>query len=578
MARLQRVRGHLYNWYDTRDLRPLEPAVRIHGRQRQSRRASDRARQRLPGLARSAPRCGAAPERRRGRARPGPRGMRPVARRPPDPDRDAALSSTTRWRPSLADLRQASLSKAIVGAARRPCAPMSTSWSTSPARSRSNGTTEPSADLLLWARAVSSCDREPSPGSRAAGGGGRAPSGERLAVLEGTAPVDGAGDGVRLPARSRPTAAVDRLSGQRRPRSIRTATICWPPRRGSPASSPSPRATSPARHWFRLGRSVTPVAHGAALISWSGSMFEYLMPSLVMRAPAGSLLEQTNRLIVRRQIAYGAKLGMPWGISESAYNARDLEFTYQYSNFGVPGLGLKRGLGEERSSRPTPRRWPPWSIRGRRCEFRAAGEDRARTGATASTRRWTITPGRVPEGQSVAIVHAFMAHHQGMTIVAIADALLDGADAGAVPCRADRPGDRTAAAGAHAARRRGDPPSGRGREVGGQPPQRRSRPAAGASPRPSRRRPPRICCRTAAIRRCSPPPAPATAAGAIWRVTRWREDATCDDCGFYIYLQGRRAAGDVWSAGFQPTRREAGRLRRRSSTRIAPSSRAATAR
>jgi cyclic beta-1,2-glucan synthetase len=102
----------------------------------------------------------------------------------------------------------------------------------------------------------------------------------------------------------------------------------------------------PARHWFRLGRSVTPLGKGAALISWSGSMFEYLMPSLVMRAPAGSLLEQTNGLIVRRQIDYGAEVGIPWGISESAYNARDLELTYQYSNFGVPGLGLKRGLRE----------------------------------------------------------------------------------------------------------------------------------------------------------------------------------------------------------------------------------------
>ena len=95
----------------------------------------------------------------------------------------------------------------------------------------------------------------------------------------------------------------------------------------------------PARHWFRLGRSVTPVGKGAALISWSGSMFEYLMPSLVMRAPAGSLLEQTNRLIVQRQIGYGAEVGTPWGISESAYNARDLELTYQYSNFGVPVSG-----------------------------------------------------------------------------------------------------------------------------------------------------------------------------------------------------------------------------------------------
>ena len=101
----------------------------------------------------------------------------------------------------------------------------------------------------------------------------------------------------------------------------------------------------PARHWFRLGRAVTPVANGAALISWSGSMFEYLMPSLVMRAPAGSLIEQTSRLIVQRQMDYGAALGVPWGVSESAYNARDIEMTYQYSNFGVPGLGLKRGLG-----------------------------------------------------------------------------------------------------------------------------------------------------------------------------------------------------------------------------------------
>ena len=69
----------------------------------------------------------------------------------------------------------------------------------------------------------------------------------------------------------------------------------------------------PARHWFRLGRAATPVSRGAALISWSGSMFEYLMPPLVMRAPAGSLLEQTDRLVVRRQIEYGAELGIAVG-------------------------------------------------------------------------------------------------------------------------------------------------------------------------------------------------------------------------------------------------------------------------
>src|SRR3546814_1101879 len=102
----------------------------------------------------------------------------------------------------------------------------------------------------------------------------------------------------------------------------------------------------PTSKWFRLGRAVTPTGNGAALISWSGSMFEYLMPSLVLRAPTGSLIERTNELIVDRQIEYATGLGVPWGVSASAYNARDFEFTYQYSNFGVQGLGLKRGLAE----------------------------------------------------------------------------------------------------------------------------------------------------------------------------------------------------------------------------------------
>src|SRR5207247_797664 len=83
-----------------------------------------------------------------------------------------------------------------------------------------------------------------------------------------------------------------------------------------------------------------PVDRGSALVSWSGSMFEYLMPALVMRSPPGSLLEQTYRFVVRRHVRYGATRGVPWGVSESAFNVRDLELTYQYSNFGVPGLWL----------------------------------------------------------------------------------------------------------------------------------------------------------------------------------------------------------------------------------------------
>ena len=150
-------------------------------------------------------------------------------------------------------------------------------------------------------------------------------------------------------------------------------------------------------------------------------MFEYLMPPLVMRAPAGSLLEQTDRLVVRRQIEYGEKLGLPWGISESAYNARDLELTYQYSNFGVPGLGLKRGLGEKVIA--------PYAT-----GLATMIDPSAAARISSDSRRWRagplrilrgdgFYPTRVQEGETFALVRAYMAHHQGMTIVAIAKAL-----------------------------------------------------------------------------------------------------------------------------------------------------------
>lgn len=88
-------------------------------------------------------------------------------------------------------------------------------------------------------------------------------------------------------------------------------------------------------------------------------MFEYLMPALVMRAPVGSQLEQTSRLIVDAQIRYGHALGIPWGISESAYNARDMEFTYQYSNFGIPSSPSSAGWPRTKWSPPMPPGWPP---------------------------------------------------------------------------------------------------------------------------------------------------------------------------------------------------------------------------
>ena len=92
---------------------------------------------------------------------------------------------------------------------------------------------------------------------------------------------------------------------------------------------------------------MTSVRGAPVLLSWSATMFEYLMPLLVMRSYPDTLLDESCRMVVRRQIEYAAARGVPWGISESAYNVVDRHDTYQYKAFGVPGLGLKRGLGDE---------------------------------------------------------------------------------------------------------------------------------------------------------------------------------------------------------------------------------------
>jgi cyclic beta-1,2-glucan synthetase len=180
------------------------------------------------------------------------------------------------------------------------------------------------------------------------------------------------------------------------------------------------------QHWFRLGRPATPIGAGSALISWSGSMFEYLMPSLVMKAPAGSVLEQTTRLIVARQRTYAAGLGIPWGISESSYNARDLEMTYQYSNFGVPGLGLKRGLSENRVIAPyatgLAAMIDPVAAVQNYAELAGLGAE----GRYGFYEAVDFTPARLPSDDTRAIVRSFMAHHQGMTITAIANTLQNG--------------------------------------------------------------------------------------------------------------------------------------------------------
>jgi cyclic beta-1,2-glucan synthetase len=307
----------------------------------------------------------------------------------------------------------------------------------------------------------------------------------------------------------------------------------------------------PAAHWFRLGRAVTPIDHGAALISWSGSMFEYLMPSLVLRAPGGSLLDQTNRLIVARQISYGAELGIPWGMSESAYNARDLELTYQYSNFGVPGLGLKRGLSQNTVIAPYA------TALAAMVDPAAASLNFSRLQAIGARGRYGFyealdyTPSRLPEGSKVAIIRAYMAHHQGMTVVALANVLFDG-----------KPRDRF-----HAE------PMVQATELLLQ--ERTPRDVSVMHPRAEEvTTAARIGdARVAEVRRLNTPhdsvpqvhllsngryAVMLTAAGSGYSrwgnlaVTRWREDVTRDDFGSYVFLRDVES-GIVWSAGYQPS-------------------------
>jgi cyclic beta-1,2-glucan synthetase len=308
-------------------------------------------------------------------------------------------------------------------------------------------------------------------------------------------------------------------------------------------------------HWFRLGRALTPVGRGSALISWSGSMFEYLMPALVMRSPVDSLLDNTYRLVVARQMSYAAELGVPWGISESAFNARDLALTYQYSSFGVPGLGLKRGLSEDVVVAPYATALaamiqPQAAVRNF-ARLRSAGA----AGQYGFREALDYTPRRLPEGASVAIVKSYMAHHQGMALVALGNVL--NGSAMVERFHADPMVEAT--------------------ELLLQ--ERMPRDVLVARPRAEE-------VKSAADVRELVPPVPrrfttphdpiprthllsngryavmVTAAGSgysRWRdvaVTRWREDVTRDAWGSYLFLRDM-ASGAVWSAGHQPSGVEA---------------------
>jgi cyclic beta-1,2-glucan synthetase len=548
MVRMPRFRGHFYNWYDTRDLRVLDPKyissvdsgnlgghlIAVANACREWRQSSMAAASRRAGIADA---------------------LALTAEQAVDLRRGRRTQTVT---PRQLEDSLASLSKALAGAS--PADEAFTTQLTelsgeatvlldiarAIALERSDGS---GSDLLYWSQAsLSAIDAHRA--DLASSAEAVASRHARLIVLE---------DAFRAMAmamefgflfdRQRQLLSIGFVVSESAPDPNCYDLLASEARLASFFAIA--KGDLPARHWFRLGRATTAVAHGAALISWSGSMFEYLMPPLVMRAPAGSLLDQTDRLVVRRQIAYGAKLGLPWGVSESAYNARDLELTYQYSNFGVPDLGLKRGLGANRVIAPYATALaamvdPVAAVANLR-RLAASGV----RGSYGFYEAVDFTPARIQEGEDFALVRAYMAHHQGMTIVAIANAVFDGAMRArfhAEPIiqatelllqeRVPRevPTARPGATEVHSATRTEEEDLTGGRKI---------------------------------VSVHLSPPATLllsngryavmlTAAGSGYSrwgdmaITRWREDATCDDSGAYIFLRDVHS-GAVWSAGYQPT-------------------------
>ncbi|HEY0386177.1 MAG TPA: glucoamylase family protein, partial [Pyrinomonadaceae bacterium] len=304
----------------------------------------------------------------------------------------------------------------------------------------------------------------------------------------------------------------------------------------------------------RLGRALTPVDGTRALISWTATMFEYLMPLLVMRDYPSTLLDETYGAVVARQIEYGQERNVPWGISESAYNARDIQLNYQYGPFGVPGLGLKRGLSEDLVVAPYA------TLLAATIAPRAALDNLRRLEREGALSRYGFyeaidyTPERLPQNQTRVIIRAFMAHHQGMSLVALDNLVND----------------------ERMQRRFHAEPLVQATELLLQ--ERIPRNVLAAHPRAEEVLSSRVVQSVSALvtRRYDSADLPTprtqllsngtysvmlTTAGAgssvcgPLAVTRWREDATRDNWGNFIYLRDVRS-GMVWSAGYQPTARQ----------------------
>ncbi len=310
----------------------------------------------------------------------------------------------------------------------------------------------------------------------------------------------------------------------------------------------------PQENWFALGRLLTTASGQSVLLSWSGSMFEYLMPLLVMPTYDNTLLDRTCRASVERQIAYGKRRGVPWGVSESGYNAVDAGLNYQYRAFGVPGLGLKRGLAEDLVVAPYA------SALALMVAPEASCQNLQRLAADGLAGRFGLyeaidyTPARVPRGQASAVVRSFMAHHEGMILLSLAHVLL------ARPFQRRFESDpqfkatllllqeripRVAGVFSHPA----ELSSIRGTAGGPEAPVRIFGSADTLIPE----------VQLLSNGRYHVMVTNAGGGSSRWKdlaVTRWREDSTCDNWGTFCYLRDVET-GEFWSTSHQPTSKRA---------------------
>ena len=303
-------------------------------------------------------------------------------------------------------------------------------------------------------------------------------------------------------------------------------------------------------HWFALGRSLT-TSHGhQALLSWSGSMFEYLMPLLVMPTYEKTLLDQTYHAVIDRQIQYGRQRGIPWGVSESGYNATDAQLNYQYRAFGVPGLGFKRGLADDLVIAPYATAMALMVVPEKACANLQFMATKGFEGPYGFYEAIDYTPSRLSRGQSHAIIRSYMAHHQGMSFLSLAYLLLN------------RPMQR----------RFESDPRFQATELLLQERVPKLAPFYPHADEVASDRPP-AGDREVLIRVFTTPNTPGpevhllsngryhvmvTNGGggySLWNdlaVTRWREDATRDNTGIFCYLKDV-SSGEVWSTSHQPT-------------------------